>query len=219
MDYALEGSVITDVGSTKAAICAVADGHEKRRNFVAGHPIAGRELSGPDSAVEDLFKKKTTIIVDHDKSDSQKIKLVEDMYRSLGMEILYMGAEEHDIHLAYISHVSHISSFSLALSVLKAEKDEQRIFQFAGSGFDSTARLAKSSPHMWAPIFLDNKEPLIKVLDQYIDILHEFRYNIVNNRTEALVDSMTEAYEIRRILEGNFQSIKNNNEQERTFES
>jgi prephenate dehydrogenase len=204
LDFAHEGTVITDMGSTKLAICDEIRSHQNRVNFVASHPIAGREVSGPDSAIKGLFEGKTTIIVEKESSALAAVESVENMYRTLGMHILYMDAEEHDIHLAYISHVSHISSFSLALSVLNAEKDEKRIFQFAGSGFDSTARLAKSSPEMWAPIFLENKVPLMSVLDKYIEILTTFKDNIINNNREGLVKQMAEANEIQRILEGKF---------------
>jgi prephenate dehydrogenase len=208
LQYCREEGVVTDMGSTKSAICSAVANHEKRSRFVAGHPIAGREHSGPQSAVADLFTGKKAIIVDREHSEPEAVQRVEAMYRSLGMEILYMEREEHDVHLAYISHVSHISSFSLALSVLHAEKDEQRIFQFAGSGFDSTARLAKSSPETWAPIFIENKRPLLKVLTEYINILEAFKQNIEKENYTGLKDLMLEANQIRGILDGDFNPTK-----------
>ena len=197
-------AVVMDVGSTKGTVCQSVETHPRRGQFVASHPIAGTENSGPTAAISSLFTDKKGIICEKGLSDMDALLRVEQVYQTLGMDILYMSAEEHDMHLAYISHVSHISSFSLALSVLKAEKDERRIFQFAGSGFDSTARLAKSSPQMWNPVFIENKNPILKVLDEYIDILSSFRKNIAEGNEENLIQQMTEANEIRRILDGQF---------------
>lgn len=205
LDRLPAGAVLMDVGSTKQSLCDAVREHPARSRFVATHPIAGTENSGPAAAMTDLLAGKKSIICEEQLSAPDALALVRRLYAALGMDVLYMDAAEHDVHLAYISHLSHLTSFSLALSVLRAEKEEARIFQFAGSGFDSTARLAKSSPAMWAPIFTDNKQPLLDVLDRYMRILQEFREQIVQDDHSGLSKNMEEANAIRRILEGNFQ--------------
>ncbi|HAA21470.1 MAG TPA: prephenate dehydrogenase, partial [Cytophagales bacterium] len=191
-----------DLGSTKLALCETIADHPRRAQFVAAHPIAGTENSGPGAAMDNLFQGKRMILCETEKSNPKAVQQLVDLCQAMQMELLYMGAQEHDEHLAYISHLSHLTSFSLALSVLQAEKYEDMIFQFAGSGFASTARLGKSSPEMWTSIFLENKAPLLRVLDTYTDMLGHFRQAIEQDDTEALRRLMAEANDIRRILEG-----------------
>ncbi len=197
-----EKQVITDVGSTKSGICKVLSDHPKRNRFVAGHPIAGTENAGPKAAINNLFNHKTGIICEKEKSDADALKMVEDVYDVLGMNIKYMGAEEHDMHIAYVSHLSHISSFALGLTVLNIEKSEKNIFDLAGSGFSSTVRLAKSSPDMWKPIFEHNSEYLVPALEEYIDQLHDFKTFLKHNKSEDIYLLMQQANDIRRILKG-----------------
>lgn len=202
LDRVNSRQVVTDVGSTKSGICKAIKDHPNRGRFVAGHPIAGTENSGPSAAVESLFLNKTGIICDPDKSDKDALEAVVTLYEKLGMKVKYMEADEHDKHIAYVSHLSHISSFALALTVLRIEESEENIFDMAGSGFSSTVRLAKSSPDMWKPIFQHNSEYLERALDGYIDQLHDFKTFIKHNKTEDIHQLMAKANDIRRILDG-----------------
>ena len=195
-------AMVFDAGSTKAAICQAVAGHPNRAQFVAAHPIAGTENSGPAAAMDNLLQGKRMILCETNHSADWAVDRMVAICEALQMDVLYMTPEEHDEHLAYISHLSHLTSFSLALSVLRAEKYEDKIFHFAGSGFASTARLGKSSPEMWSSIFLENKKPLLQVLDTYTEILNHFREAIVQDDVEALHRYMSEANDIRRILEG-----------------
>jgi prephenate dehydrogenase len=193
-------AVLSDVGSTKGSACEATAGHAKRGRFVASHPIAGTENTGPGAAFDGLFKGKMNIICEEEKSDADAVALVEQMYSALEMQLIYMDAEEHDKHIAYVSHLSHLTSFTLGLTVLEVEKSEKNIFQLAGSGFASTARLAKSSPQMWVPIFLENKENMLHVVDEYLQQLMQFRQAIAQADADALRQMMLKANEIRRIL-------------------
>lgn len=195
-------TVVVDMGSTKKGLCELVKNHPKRKCFVASHPIAGTENSGPTAAFSTLFENKVAIICEKEHSSDYAIDMVERMYRLLNMRLLYMTPEEHDRHLAYVSHLSHITSFTLGLTVLEIEKDEKNIFNLAGSGFASTARLAKSSPDMWAPIFEQNSENLVKTLDAYIKNLEEFKHIIENNDKEKAYTLMKRANKIRSILDG-----------------
>ncbi|EMR00839.1 prephenate dehydrogenase [Cesiribacter andamanensis] len=202
LDLLTPGAVVLDVGSTKAQLCAAVAHHPKRAQYVAAHPIAGTENSGPRAALAGLFQGKTNIICEQERSSQQALAEALALMEVLGMRTLYMRAEEHDKHLAYVSHLSHISSFVLSLTVLDIEKEEENIFALAGSGFASTARLAKSSPAMWGPIFEQNTAFLSLALQEYITHLQLFQQRLQQGNTPALLQMMEEANRIRPILEG-----------------
>ncbi|MBK9328060.1 MAG: prephenate dehydrogenase [Sphingobacteriales bacterium] len=200
LDHIQPHQTVTDMGSTKGHIIDAIKDHPKRNRYVASHPMAGTENSGPGAAIPNLFRNKVCIICDKENSDADAVTLVENMYRILGMHLKYMDAQQHDMHAAYISHISHISSFVLAATVLEKEKDEEAILEMAGGGFESTVRLAKSSPEMWAPIFHQNKNYLLEVMDTYIEKMYHFRNLINKNKNEELLNFMKQANEIRKIL-------------------
>jgi prephenate dehydrogenase len=198
----IEGTdkIVIDMGSTKAGIAEAVMNHPGRGRYVASHPMAGTEFSGPMAAIGKLFDYKHVIICDKDLSDEDALRKVVDMYNLLNMRISYMNAVDHDIHVAYVSHISHITSFSLALCVLDKEKDEENILKLAAGGFESTVRLAKSNAETWAPIFLQNSEYIIEVLDNYVEKMNLFKKYILERNTEGLTELMNEANKIRKIL-------------------
>lgn len=202
LDLLPENAILIDLGSTKELFCQKVDGHPKRSRYVACHPIAGTENSGPEAAFSGLFKHKMMIICDRKNSDVDALEIVEILFKKLEMHLSYMNSKEHDLHIAYVSHLSHISSFALGLTVLEKEKNEKNIFTMAGSGFSSTVRLAKSSPAMWAPIFQQNQANIISALDAYIQQLVEFKKVILQNNAGESRDLMERANEIRRVLWG-----------------
>ncbi len=202
LHYLKDGAALTDLGSTKAELCRIADTHPRRGRYVAAHPIAGTENSGPEAAFSGLLERKSLIVCDRQNSDKDVLELVEDLFKSLEMKVLHMKAVDHDRHIAFVSHLSHVSSFALGSTVLDIEKDERTIFAMAGSGFSSTARLAKSSPDMWAPIFTQNRKNITKALDAYINKLQQFRSMIDNEDEEGSYNLMKETNDIRRVLKG-----------------
>lgn len=195
-----ERAVLIDVGSTKEEICKAVSGHPKRGRFVAAHPLAGTEFSGPEAAISRLFQDKKNIVCEKEKIDKDALKLALKLFFSLGMETFYLSPEAHDMHLAYVSHLSHISSFTLSLTVLDIEKDESQIFNLASTGFESTARLAKSSPATWAPIFNKNAKHLSRALEQYITYLNAFKEALDNQNPAASFDLMKQANKIKKVL-------------------
>ncbi len=202
LDNVRDNTVVIDAGSTKGNICRAVANHARRGLFVAAHPIAGTENSGPEAAFSGLFNDKTNIICEKDKSSPEALAVAAKVFDSLGMNTIFMEAEEHDRHVAYVSHLSHVSSFLLGQTVLDIEKDEKNIFALAGSGFASTVRLAKSSPEMWGPIFEQNLDYLSQALQEYIMHLQKFHYHLLKRDIDALNKIMTGANEIRRVLEG-----------------
>jgi prephenate dehydrogenase len=192
--------VVTDMGSTKASIAEASKNHPARGRYVAVHPMAGTEYSGPLAAVGKLFDYKNAIICDKELSDPDALNVIEKMLDILNMHKVYMNSSDHDVHVAYISHISHITSFSLALCVLDKEHEEQNILTLAGGGFESTVRLAKSNGETWAPIFLENSEFILEVMDTYIDKMNSFRKMITEKDINGLKSLMEEANKIRKIL-------------------
>lgn len=202
LDVVNDDAVVLDAGSTKALICSTLDQHPKRRNFLACHPIAGTEFSGPSAAINGLYKGKTNIICEVEKTAFKLQERALEIFQKLGMRIRYMNPEAHDKHIAYVSHLSHISSFMLGKTVIEKEKNERDIFDMAGSGFESTVRLAKSSPAMWTPIFKQNKENVIETLEEYIQNLEAFKKMIVEEDYEGIYNEMSSANRIKEILNG-----------------
>ena len=202
LDLLGEHAVVTDMGSTKRSICEAVNMHPRRDRYVASHPIAGTEHSGPSAALRGLFAGKLGILCDVDRSAPDAVAILRKVYTTIGMRLLSMDAVDHDRHVAYVSHISHITSFVLATTVLEIEKSTSTIFDLAGSGFESTVRLAKSSPDMWAPIFGHNAEFVCEALDAYIRNITAFRNMIADGESTALVDTMNAANEIRRVLAG-----------------
>lgn len=191
---------VMDVGSTKSGIVQAANLHKNRNRFVAFHPMWGTENSGPKSAISDSFTGRAGVICDKEDSAPDALKMVEQVAEHLEMNLLYMDAESHDVHTAYISHISHITSYALANTVLEKEREEDTIFQLASSGFSSTVRLAKSHPEMWVPIFRQNKENVLDVLNEHITQLRKFKSALEKDNYEYLEELIRNANKIRGIL-------------------
>jgi prephenate dehydrogenase len=179
---------VIDVGSTKSDILKQVINHPNRQNYVACHPMAGTEYSGPEAAVSGLFNDKYVVICNQHDSDPARV------------ELLYQEAEAHDMHVAYVSHISHISSFALAITVLNKEVDEDKIFELASTGFSSTVRLAKSSPKTWVPIFEQNRDNVLEVLDEHISVLSNFRSHLIKKNYDKFHDMICEANNIKKII-------------------
>ncbi len=195
-------TIIIDTGSTKNNICEAVRSHTKRGRFVACHPLAGTEFSGPQAAINDLFKGKKNIICQEHLSDEDALDMTVALMTQLEMQSIFMDPVEHDKHMAYVSHLSHISAFTLGTTVLNIEKDHKQIFNLASTGFESTVRLAKSSPHTWSSIFADNSKNLTEALTSYIAELEKFKTALENKDEEAMKDIISDANEIKRVLNG-----------------
>ena len=200
LDRTSENTIVIDVGSTKKPICEAVENHPRRSNFLATHPIAGTEFSGPNAAIENLFEDKVNIICEIEKTAYKNQEKALELFRNLKMRIRYMEPKSHDKHIAYVSHLSHISSFMLGKTVIEKEKDEKDIFDMAGSGFESTVRLAKSSPSMWTPIFKQNKKQIVKSLEEYIANLSSFKSFLESDDYEAIFNEMKNTNRIKEIL-------------------
>ena len=200
MDMVSDKQIVADAGSTKHALCSSLEDHPMRKRFVATHPMWGTEYSGPEAAVRDAFIGRACVICEKEKSDQNAVNVIEEIYRQLGMHIIYMDADSHDLHAAYVSHISHITSFALANTVLEKEKEEDAIFELASAGFESTVRLAKSNPAMWIPIFMQNKENVLDVLNEHISQLRKFKSCLEKENYEWLSELIQNANKIQKII-------------------
>ncbi|MCL6275051.1 prephenate dehydrogenase [Muricauda sp. 2012CJ35-5] len=202
LDSVGDDTVVIDTGSTKELICAAVENHPNRRNYLACHPIAGTEFSGPSAAINGLYHGKTNIICEVEKTAFKLQERALELFQGMNMRIRYMNPSAHDKHIAYVSHLSHISSFMLGKTVIEKEKNERDIFDLAGSGFESTVRLAKSSPDMWTPIFEQNKENVVESLEEYIQNLETFKQLLLDNAYENVHQEMNNTNRIKQILKG-----------------
>lgn len=196
-----EHQIVIDMGSTKGELCEIISQHPARNRFVATHPMWGTEFSGPEAATADSFAGRNVVICQKELSDPETVEKVETIYRTLGMDVLEMDAEQHDLHAAYVSHISHITSFILSTTVLEKEREEEAIFNLAGGGFDSTARLAKSSAETWIPIFKQNKYNVLDVLREYIHQLNLFRKALERDDYKEIEQIILKANQIKRVLQ------------------
>lgn len=202
LDKVGENTLVVDLGSTKKPICDLVNSNQNRRKFLAAHPIAGTEFSGPMSADSSLFDNKTIILCETEKTENRLLNIAKDLFLSIGMSIKEMTADEHDKHIAYVSHLSHITSFMLGKTVMDKEKDEETIYDMAGSGFESTVRLGKSSPSMWTPIFNQNKKNIIDALDEYLKNIKNFKHLIETDNLSEMFNEMEQINGIKNILKG-----------------
>jgi len=201
LDNLHKDALVWDVGSTKFSLCKSVEKHPKRDQFLATHPIAGNEFSGPEASIKNLFNGKIQILCETNKTRPDLLQWAESIFNSMGMKIRYMNPEEHDKKMAIVSHLSHISSFMLGKTVMESEKNNQNILDFAGSGFESTVRLAKSSPEMWTSIFKDNRENILEILDTYIENLKQFQLKIKNKNYIDLKSQMIKTNKLKKILD------------------
>ena len=203
LDLINSNTLVFDVGSTKQAICELLNDHPKRGNYLAAHPMAGTEFSGPEAAQKGLYVGKTNIICEFEKTDIKLRKLALKIFNNLEMKTIYMDPKSHDIHVAYVSHLSHISSFMLGKTVIEKEENENNIFDLAGSGFESTVRLAKSLPETWTPIFLQNKGNLVLAIEEYVSNLNLIKELILNENESDLSEILNNTNRIKEILNNN----------------
>ena len=203
LDRIQSTTLVLDVGSTKNEVCKAIKDHPRRKNFVAAHPIAGTEFSGPEAAIYELFSNKINIICEQHLSEANLVEKTVALFERIQMKTVFMdSAEQHDKHIAYVSHLSHISSFMLGKTVLEIEEDEKNIFNMAGSGFKSTVRLAKSNPKTWTPIFLENKDNILQSLEEYIKNLEQFKQLLERDQKEDIFEIMKNTNRIQSVLAG-----------------
>ncbi|SDG78132.1 prephenate dehydrogenase [Psychroflexus sediminis] len=211
LDKVHPGALVMDMGSTKGELCSAIAQHPRRNQFLAAHPIAGTEFSGPEAAFSSLFENKTMIFCDMEATQADLVDLAKSLIAPLEMSLKYMGSKDHDKHLAYVSHLSHISSFMLGKTVLQVEQSDKTIFDLAGSGFASTVRLAKSNPVTWTAIFKENQNEVLQALEGYIENLKAFQRQLETQDYTQIQQELVNANELKPILNGILKKEENGN--------
>lgn len=196
----ISDQIVIDLGSTKSQLIQAVKDHPKRGRYVAAHPMWGTEYSGPEAAMKGAFERVAVVICNAKDSDVDALEWTKHMFAKIGMRLLEMEAQAHDLHAAYVSHISHITSFALANTVLEKEREEEAIFELASAGFESTVRLAKSNPAMWVPIFMQNRENVLDVLNEHISQLKKFKSCLEKENYDYLLELIEHANKIRGII-------------------
>ncbi len=189
---------IIDFGSSKEKI-DVAIPAIIRQNFVTAHPMTGTEKFGPTAAIEDLYTNQTMVLCNQEKSGKLQNKVALELFADIKSKVVFMGAQEHDEHAAFISHMPHTVSYAIANSVMKQE-DPQSIIALAGGGFKSMSRIAKSSPNMWEDIFRQNKKNLLSSMKAFNNEMQLCQTMIENEEWVKLHQWMSEANKLHDIL-------------------
>ena len=191
-------TTVIDLGSTKEKI-SNAIPKNIRQNFITAHPMTGTEKFGPTAAISDLYKDKVVVLCDMQKSGEHQQDVAKSLFENIGMKLVYMDADEHDKHAAYISHMPHALSYALANSVMKQEAKES-ILALAGGGFKDMSRVAKSSPNMWEDVFRQNKDNVLEAIYTFESELKKCLKMIENEEWENLNQWMSEANTLHDIL-------------------
>jgi prephenate dehydrogenase len=169
-------TLVTDAGSTKSDVVAAARSAlgERVAQFVPGHPIAGRESSGVDAALPDLYVDRNVVLCPLAENAADAVERIAAMWRATGASVHRMNEAQHDRVFASVSHLPHVLSFALVEQILEAPDAELK-FSFAAGGFRDFTRIAASSPEMWRDVCLANRAALLAELDAYTDVLARFR--------------------------------------------
>ena len=190
---------IIDFGSTKEKISNSIP-KEIRENFVAAHPMTGTEKFGPSAAIEDLYRDKTVVLCDLEKSGEYQQNVAKKLFLDIKMHLVFMNAKEHDRHAAFISHMPHAVSYAIANTVMKQEKATS-IVTLAAGGFKDMSRIAKSSPNMWEDIFRQNKSNVLEAIISLQSELKKCQNMVENEEWKELNSWMEEANRLHDILD------------------
>lgn len=199
-DFIKPGAILTDVGSVKKEIIKrISKKIPKSINFIPGHPIAGTEKSGPESGFIGLFKGGWCILTPDKKANSSSIKLVKNMWKSVGMKVDIMDPNHHDLVLAITSHIPHIVAYSIVGTVANLEASvKKEVIKYAASGFRDFTRIAASDPIMWRDIVLLNKKSILKMLEYFKKDLGKLEQAIKNNNDSFLLKLFSKTRKIRK---------------------
>jgi cyclohexadieny/prephenate dehydrogenase len=201
-----KGAVVTDVGSIKAQVIRDVVPHlPEPGRFVAGHPVAGTEHSGPEAAFVSLFRSRHCILTPIEDTDPEAIAAVTLMWQAAGMKVETMTPEHHDRVLAITSHLPHLIAYTIVGTVADLEEHLQtEVLRYAAGGFTDFTRIAGSDPVMWRDVFLHNREAVLEMLGRFTEDLAALQRAIRWGEGDKLQDLFTRTRAIRRgvIAEG-----------------
>ena len=195
-----ENVILTDTGSAKKEVNKIISNlNLKNVNWIASHPIAGTEYSGPEAGFASLFKNRWCIISADKKVAEDKIKSLENFWSKLGSKTKRMTFEDHDYVLSLTSHLPHAVAYSIVKTAInKEDKFKDDVIQYSAGGLRDFTRIAASDPLMWKDIFIDNSENILKVLDNYSKNLNEIKDAIKNKDSKKLLEIFSSTKKVRK---------------------
>ena len=201
--FVLPGAIITDVGSVKVNVVKIFSKYKNKNiNFIPAHPIAGTEKSGPESGFYNLFEKRWCVLTPFGRYNKTSLSKIKGLWNKFGARTFIMKPESHDKILALTSHMPHLISYCIVSSALNINaKDKSQVIKFSAGGFRDFTRIASSDPTMWRDIFLNNKNNLLKTLNEFNKSLNAIKSFIIKNKSDKLVDIFSKTKKIRRLIE------------------
>ena len=195
-----ENTILTDTGSAKKEVNKIIRNlNLKNINWIASHPIAGTEYSGPEAGFSSLFQNRWCILSADEKATKDKIKAVENFWIKLGCKTKIMSFEDHDYILSLTSHLPHAVAYSIVKTAINNEdKFKDDVIQYSAGGLRDFTRIAASDPLMWKDIFIDNSENILKVLDNYSKNLNEIKDAIKNKDSKKLLEIFSTTKKVRK---------------------
>tara|TARA_B100000886_G_scaffold304055_1_gene235047 strand:- start:771 stop:1667 length:897 start_codon:yes stop_codon:yes gene_type:complete len=195
-----EGSILTDTGSAKKEVNKIVNNLSiKNINWIASHPIAGTEYSGPAAGFSSLFENRWCILSADDQVAKDKIENLEKFWSILGSKVKIMSFEDHDYVLSLTSHLPHAVAYSIVRTAINNEdKFKNDVIQYSAGGLRDFTRIAASDPLMWKDIFFDNSENILKVLDNYSKNLDEIKNAIIDKDGKKLLEIFSSTRNVRK---------------------
>ncbi|MFW6381500.1 MAG: prephenate dehydrogenase [Bacillota bacterium] len=190
--YLPANTLVSDLGSTKSNLQQGIKREFPQLKYIGGHPMAGREVSGPAAASKDLFRDNTYVLMDSGLNTTNRdYRVLVSVLEKTGAVIKYMGAHTHDSLVAVTSHLPRIMASTLVTSLIKNEKDNREIGELIGSGFQDVTRVAAGNPRMWLDIFLTNRDNIVNHLEQLINTIEEFKNQLAQQNESQLTQFLT----------------------------
>ena len=195
-----ENVILTDTGSAKKEVNKIISNlNLKNVNWIASHPIAGTEYSGPEAGFATLFNNRWCILSADKKASKDKINELEKFWSNLGSKVKSMSFEDHDYILSLTSHLPHAVAYSIVKTAINNEdKFKDDVIQYSAGGLRDFTRIAASDPLMWKDIFIDNSDNILKVLDNYSKNLEEIKNAIKNKDSKKLLEIFSSTKKIRK---------------------
>ena len=195
-----KGAILTDVGSVKKnAISLIEKNISKNISWIASHPIAGTEESGPESGFAELFKNRWCILTPSKTAKEKDIKLLENFWKKIGSKVDIMNAEQHDYILSITSHIPHLIAYNIVNTTLSIKKkNNKEIVKYSAGGLRDFTRIAASNPIMWRDIFIHNRKNTSKMIDEFIANLNDLKKAIKSKNEKKLEKIFTKTRKIRQ---------------------
>ena len=203
-------AIVTDTGSVKKEVNKIFKNlNLKDVYWLASHPIAGTEESGPNAGLKNLFQNRWTIICNDQNSKREKVEKLKKFWEFLGSKVKFMSIEDHDHILSLTSHLPHAVAYNIVLTAINTdEKFKDEIIKYSAGGLRDFTRIASSDPLMWKDIFIDNSENILKILEQFSKNIDDFKKAIIEKNGDKLLKMFSSTKKVRKEIIKAGQDVK-----------